>query len=188
MVLYITWLVIALTLVFLINVFCFNYEIWYSAVATFSIFTILFGLDAIIALIIHKMPSKYFQSDEKLYKVHKWEKKFYEGIGIKFWKDRIPEMGKLCNFRKDKIDNLSPEYIKKFLEETRYAEGLHIGMALIGFIILLIWPWKDLLYFSLPMAIINFTLQIPPYFVQRYNRPKLLTLYKFKTRKRAHAE
>lgn len=139
---------------------------------------IVFTIDAIVAYIIHKMPRKYFNPYSKKYKVWSFERKFYEAIGIRKWKDRIPEMGQLCDFKKDKIAEVdNNQYMFKFLEETCYAEVLHFLSAFLGFLVIFICPLKYVLCFSLPAALINFVLQILPAFIQRYLRPKLLKVY-----------
>lgn len=72
---------------------------------------------------------------------YKWERKFYEKIKIKKWKDHIPELGWLANFRKNKV--IEPNnniYVEKFLVECCYGETIHFLSLCLGFLILLIYP------------------------------------------------
>src|SRR5690554_5039492 len=89
----------------------------FSVISTVFIASfIVFLIDAVVAFIIHKMPNKWFNPYKKIYHVFEFERNFYESIGIKKWKDRIPEMGQLCDFKKDKIVDINNnDYIFKFL-------------------------------------------------------------------------
>ena len=138
--------------------------------ASVSNFSIIFILDAIIASIIHHLPRRMFDPFKKIYTISEKEKKILVFFGIRKWKDKIPEMGQLCDFKKDKLAKTEKEYLFTFLEETCYAEVIHIFMALIGFLDILIWPHKDILNFTLPLALVNFFINLPPIFIQRYNR------------------
>lgn len=150
----------------------------YIIVVVFISAVIAFLIDAIVAIIIHKLPKKWFNPYNKIYKVRNFERGFYENIGIKKWKDRVPEMGQLCNFKKDKIASINDnEYIYKFLQETCYAEVLHFLSAILGFAVIFVFPLKYMLYFPIPVAIVNCFLQILPIFIQRYTRPKLIKIY-----------
>lgn len=40
-------------------------------------------IDAVVALIIHKLPKKLMNPYKKIYKVFSWEKKFYHAFGIR---------------------------------------------------------------------------------------------------------
>lgn len=186
MVLYIILLVLSAVIPCVVNIiispYTHNYEIWYCIVAPVAIFAIIFTLDAIIAAIIHKINPKHFSYQKKCYTVSKKEKKFLEKIGIKKWKDKVPETGQVCNFKKDKLVSTDVDYLEKFIVETCYAETIHIAMSLIGFLIFIIWPIKDFLYFTLPMSLFNFFINIPSILIQRYNRPRLVSLYKYSLR------
>lgn len=146
---------------------------------------IIFGLDALIATLIHALPRKWFDPYNKIFHIYKWENKFLtNGMKIMKWKDKIPELGKLTtNFSKGSIDNTTPEYLYYFLVETCYAGCIHLFMALIGIIIIFINPIDLSICIMLPLVIINFVLNIPPILIQRLNRPKLLRIYELELRK-----
>ena len=81
-----------------------------------------------IAVLVRLLPKKLFSYKNKIFQVKKNERNFYLKIKIKDWKDKVPELGKLVNFSKDKIENPNDtKYIEKFLDETCYAEVLHIS-------------------------------------------------------------
>ena len=124
------------------------------------------------------LPKKVFNPFLKCYRIAKGERKFYEKIGIRKWKDRIPEAGQLfANFGKSEIlDTSNNEYIYKFMSETIYAELMHWLSALFSVFIIFI-DLSIALYVALPLIIGNVILNILPVMVQRYNRPKLMVLY-----------
>lgn len=164
--------------IFLTNLIFFtsvtNYTVGRLIFLIFFYFFSLAAIDAIVALIIHKLPAKWFNHNKKWFKVSKKERKFLEKLNIKKWKDVIPETGELCNFKKDKIYDINNnEYIEKFLTETCYAEVLHFLSGILGFVVCFIEP--EFFYFiALPEAIVNLYFQTLPVLVQRYTRVRLL--------------
>ena len=140
---------------------------------------VLVVIDAVCALFVrYCLPKKIFNPFLKIYKVGKNERKFYEKIGIRKWKDRIPEAGQLfANFGKSEIaDTNNNEYVYKFMSETIYAEIMHWLSALFSFLIIFI-DLRLALTVALPLVIGNMILNLMPVLVQRYNRPKLMVLY-----------
>lgn len=139
---------------------------------------VVFLIDAFLAFIVNQLPSKWFNYKYKRFHIFKWERSFYEKIQIKKWKDKVPELGWLANFRKNKVakpnDN---EYIEKFLEECCYGEIVHITSIFLGFLIILIKP-ELFLYFGLPVGIGNAIIHYLSYAILRYTRPKLMVLHK----------
>jgi len=140
---------------------------------------VLVAIDAVCALFVrYCLPKKVFNPFLKIYNVGKNERKFYERIGIRKWKDKIPEAGQLfANFAKTEIaDTNNNEYVYKFMSETIYAEIMHWLSALFSFLIIFI-DLKLALTVGLPLVVGNMILNLMPVLVQRYNRPKLMVLY-----------
>ena len=182
---YITIIIVSLIALFTINIFVLeNMKIIYVFAWEMAGFFAVVGVDIIVAVIIHALPRKLMNPFYKRYKVFKWEKSFYEHIGIKKWKDYIPETGaQLCNLGKSKVDKKSDnEYLYMFLEETIYAEIMHFISAFLGLGLIFVFPNKLMFSMMRPIMVINFLLQLPPAFIQRYNRPRLLKLYEFNKR------
>ncbi|HBF44071.1 MAG TPA: hypothetical protein DDW16_00220 [Clostridiales bacterium] len=145
---------------------------------------VIFSMDGLVALLVKMLPEKWFKKNGKIFKIFKWEKGFYQKIGIKKWKDKIPEWGKLANFSKRKLINpTNNEYVSKFIVESKYGEVIHFSSIFVGFLVIFILPLKVCLYVGLPVGIINALLNCPSLFILRYNRPKLETLYKLNMRK-----
>ena len=140
---------------------------------------VLVVIDAVCALFVrYCLPKKVFNPFLKVYNVGKKERKFYERIGIRKWKDRIPEAGQLfANFAKTEIADMNNnEYVYKFMSETIYAELMHWLSMIFSFLIIFI-DLSISLYVALPLVIGNMILNLMPVLVQRYNRPKLMVLY-----------
>ena len=91
-------------------------------------------IDAVIAAIVHAIPEKNINPFKKYYQTSKKERVFYENLGVRKWKDIIPESGKyLCHFSKSSVEQPNNnEYVLKFLRETCYAEVMHITSIFLG--------------------------------------------------------
>ena len=155
------------------------------------LFTALaFGLDALIAIAVRKLPEGAVDPRRRIYRVAKWEKKLYKKLGIVSWKDKIPEAGGLLvGFQKSRVlDFHDNAYLLTFMRESVYAEIMHVLSAVAGFALptLCVLPrlWSlavpDVrwgLRVALPVALVNFVLQVLPVMVQRYVRPQLMRVY-----------
>ena len=133
------------------------------------------------------MPKKIAQHDKKIFTVSAKEKKFYEKLKIRKWKDKVPEIGHFTGFRKNKIsDPKSVEYVERFLMEACYGEVGHFLSLFFGFLVLLLFPiHKSWLAISIAVAIVNAMLNIPPILVLRYNSYKLEVLLASNIKKQA---
>lgn len=181
MTLYISIIGIAIILMFSISVLA-NITA-YSVIATLVLIlgavVAVIAVDGLFAYLVHKMPESWFSIDKKFYSVSNGERKFYEKIQIKKWKDKILELGGLGGFSKKNIQsNPDKEYFKRFLIESNKGVVTHIIGAFAGFSIILLFPQNCILYITLPVSIINFFMNLPSLFILRYNTPKLLVCYK----------
>ena len=146
------------------------------------------AIDAIIAALVRLIPAKAFNPQKPPFRVLPGERRFCVKLGIRRWKDKIPETGGLlCHFSKKEIaarhDN---RYLLQFIAETCYAELMHLISIPAGFLICLAAPLFDFPYlswFALPVAAVNAVLQLLPALVQRYVRPFLLHAYAYNERK-----
>ena len=71
------------------------------ATALLTLFVII--LDGIQAFIIRRLPSKWFDDSHKCYDALKKERRIYDFLGIKFWKDYVMELGGFTDFHKIKL-------------------------------------------------------------------------------------
>lgn len=137
----------------------------------------------LVAAVSRCLPKKCANYEKKIFTVSAKEKKFYEKIYIRKWKEKIPEIGHFTGFRKNKIaDPKSEEYLQRFLMEICYGEIGHFFGLFFGFAIMLFFPFFDMkdLFFIITscIAAINILLTLPTIFVLRYNSYKLSVLLK----------
>ena len=121
MVFYLIVIFITMASTCLLNIF-FNpmHEVWWVyLVATVAFAALAFIMDALVAIIIRKLPEKYFQKDKGIFHTSEKEISFYRAIGVQKWKDFIPELGGFTNFHKDKLVNpFDNEYIGRYILEA----------------------------------------------------------------------
>lgn len=165
-----------------------NFILLFGLVAIGVVFEIL--VDGLVATIARLMPAKFADHTKKIYQVSAKEKKFYEKLKIRLWKDKIPEIGHFTGFRKNKLaDPQSVEYVERFLLESCYGELGHFFSLFLGFTVLLLYPLSDVWFaLAIPVAIVNFFLNLPSLLVLRYNSYKLSVLRKSLLKKQQRAK
>ncbi len=159
-----------------------SFQVGYLETLGFTALAILIIMliDGIVASVARLLPAKFADRTKKCFIVSAKEKKAYEKMKIRRWKEWIPEIGHLTGFRKNKIeDPKSLEYLDRFLLECCYGEMGHFWSVILGFSVLLFFPlthtWWAL---SLFVALVNGALNLLPIFVLRYNSYKLEILRK----------
>ncbi len=145
------------------------------------------AVDGLVATIARLLPKKCANHEYRIFTVSAKEKKFYEKLKIRKWKDKVPEIGHFTGFRKNKIaDPKSVEYLDRFLLEACYGEIGHFFSLFFGFAIVLFFPLhRAWLAISLPVSIINIFFNVPSVFILRYNSYKLEILRKSNLKKQA---
>lgn len=182
MVLYLSIIFVAMTIIAVCNIF-FN-----PMVANISpLWTILTVVLAVIVEvvinlaaegIIHIMPNKWFDENSH-FKTSDKERKFYDKIKIKKWKDKVWELGAVGGFSKKKmVDPNSSEYLKRFVVECNKGFVGHVITLPLSFLILLFPLPKYWFCIGLPVAIVSVFLNTLPAMILRYNLPKLQIAYK----------
>lgn len=163
------------------------YETSYLQTLGFTALAIILIIlvDGMVATVARLLPKRFAEHTKKHFTVSMEEKKLYEKLKIRLWKDKIPEIGHFTRFRKNKIvDPKNVAYIERFLLECCYGQIGHFWSVIFGFIILLFYPlthtWVSL---SLPVAIVNGVLNLLPICVLRYNVYKLKILLKTNLKK-----
>ena len=152
---------------------------WNLGLTTLATLAVIL-VDGLTAGLARISPKKVAQHDGKIYTVSAKEKQFYEKLKIRDWKEKLPEIGHLTGFRKNKIaDPKSIEYLERFLLEICYGELGHFASLFTGFLIVCVYPFSSLwIAVSIPVAIINLILNLPFLFVLRYNSYKMEILRK----------
>lgn len=191
MVLYVSTIIFSMIIIVILNYFLylpiFEFRLSYIIIAVVVMTVCEILVDLLFALIVRRfLPSKWFSADKKCFMAKKWERKIYEKLGIKYWKDKVIELGALSGFRKNKIlDPYSPEYVKRYIIEANYGIGVHVADIIFGALIVFIYPLKYWHCFALPVFLVNFVLNLLPIFILRYNLPKLHRLYWFSIKKQS---
>jgi glycosyl-4,4'-diaponeurosporenoate acyltransferase len=140
-------------------------------------------LDIVIWLLIHlsavrialRRSDDVFRLDKSLYRVRSWEASVYETLfQIKRWKHYLPDAGttQRLGFSKAQLQSKDPQYLERFVVETRRAEYSHyLQMIPAPLFFLFNEPWVGGL-----MIVYAVVVNLPCIITQRYNRPKLIRL------------
>lgn len=167
-------------------------EPWYYYLYWTAIFTIgALLVDAVVAILIRRLPEDYFTPENKFFQTSKKEMIFYRKIGINKWKDKVPELGQFTGFRKNEFTSPNdPKYLERFILESCYGVAIHFWSAPASFIILLLDYRIFLgttnyifLTIGLPVAIVNAILIFLPYMVLKNNLYRLNNIYSSLKRK-----
>ena len=187
--LYLTVICVAMLIISVVNIL-FGTASWYNIIIAVILCTALqFALDGALAILINKMPDRWFGVDHPLYKVSDKEKRFYQKIKVRSWKDKVWELGGLGGFsKKSLLDPNSPEYIEKFIIECNKGVLTHRLSYPIGFLPMLFIPNICAWTIACPVAVVNLFLNILPTIVLRYNTPKLKALLQRMQRKSADSK
>ena len=147
-------------------------------------------VDGFTAAVCRLLPARCVDPDKKIFQVSAKEKKFYEKLKIRKWKDRVPEIGHLTGFRKNKIaDPKSVEYLDRFLLEACYGELGHVTSLFTSFLILFLFPISPFwLPVSIPVAVVSLLMNLPSLFILRYNSYKLRILRSSTLKKQRQAQ
>ena len=119
------------------------------------------------------LPRRWFHPDRFPYRSFAWERdgRIYEKIGIRVWKDKLPDMSKVVHnmYRKEVNPRPNAENLERLIQETCVAEMVHYVLILLSLAVIKIWEgawgwvaWGLCILGNLPFSLI-----------QRFNRPRL---------------
>lgn len=122
------------------------------------------------------LPRRWFRGDAFPFRSFGWERdgQIYRKIGIHRWKDKVPDMSKICGdmVRKEVASRPTAESLETLVAESCVAECVHFFLILLSLAVLAIYPgaggwivWGLCVLGNLPFMLI-----------QRYNRPRLLKM------------
>jgi len=182
--LYLSTIGAAMLVISIFNII-FDTAAWYYVIIAVVWCTALqFAFDGSIAIIINKMPNKWFGVNNPWYRVSKNETQLYKKLNVRVWKDKVWELGGLGGFSKKSLkepDNA--DYIETFIIECNKGVLTHRLSYPIGFLAMLTLPKVCAFSIALPVAVVNLYLNILPTIVLRYNTPMLISLLKRLERK-----
>ena len=111
----------------------------------------------------------------KLYRIEK-EGQIYKKIGIHHWQNKVPDMSKV--FPKlmppKKMVATDKDSLIRMIQETCTAELTHIVLCLTGLYCIKLWPGAG----GIVLTMLNTLGNMIFILIQRYNRPRLVRLYK----------
>lgn len=175
--LYLSTITTAIVIISAANILFHTAQWYYVILAVVWCTALQFALDALIALLINKMPDRWFETDSAFFCVTETEKKLYQKLNVRQWKDKVWELGGLGGFSKKNLkEPNNPQHIKKFILECNKGVVTHRLSYPIGFLAMLTLLNPCSYTIALPVAIINLYLNILPTIVLRYNTPKLKAL------------
>ena len=175
--LYLTIIGVAMTLIAGINIACGVASPLYAAVAVVFCVVLQIILDSLAALAIRLTPDRLYPAESPRYRVSGWEKKLYLKLGVRAWKDHIPDLGGIGGFSKKRLQSPDdPAYIEKYVIECHKGVLTHRLCYPLGLLVMLTLPGLCALTIGLPVAVINLMLNALPTRALRYNTPMLLRM------------
>ena len=129
------------------------------------------------------LPRAHFDPQKFPYRSADWENggKVYEKLGIKHWKDRLPDMSKIMpDMVKKKMSAVKSQGMDVLIAETCVAECVALMLLSLG--IFFFWRGAWAVVFWL---VYNLLGNLPFIIIQRYNRPRLVMLEQRRKRRAA---
>jgi glycosyl-4,4'-diaponeurosporenoate acyltransferase len=129
---------------------------------------------AVVGYAAHRLPLRRLDHDAPFMRLRTWERggRVYERLGIRRWKDRLPEFGAV--FRggasKRSLPSRDTAHLTRFAAETRRAEIVHWAIPLVTPLFVL---WNPAWLVGV-MVVYAAVANAPCLIVQRYNRGRLL--------------
>lgn len=131
------------------------------------------------------LPRAHFDPQKFPYRSADWENggKVYEKLGIKHWKDRLPDMSKIMpDMVRKKMSAVKSQGMDVLIAETCVAECVHWALILLSLGIFFFWRGAWAVVFWL---VYNLLGNLPFIIIQRYNRPRLVMLEQRRKRRAA---
>ena len=153
-------------------------EVLPKPVYLFLRFASLVGTIGIPAFFVgEKLPREKMDPEAFPFKLYGWEKegRFYEKLGIQYWKNKTPDMSKYIKRAFAKQGNLlrDPQHLRKLVQETCAAELLHLILICLSPLFAILMDEYGIL--AMVLYIIGNLISL---IIQRYNRPRILKLVK----------
>ena len=138
---------------------------------------ILLATDLLVVGAMRLLPKRLYNPFAKFYQTRPWQTNACLALGVRRWKDKVPELGKIGGFSKDHIDSLNPDYLYHFLQEAAFGEAEHLVSAMMSWTIFFI-PMPYRLTVGIPYCVLNIVLNMMSAMIKRYLRPKMMAVYR----------
>lgn len=123
------------------------------------------------------LPRRIFSGYRFPFRPFKREKNglIYERLKVRKWKDKVPDMSKLFPsfMLKKSIDRDFSKKLPALISETCIAEFVHANLAVLGFKCMELWEG----FGGFTVSVLYFFGNLAFVVIQRYNRPRLVSLY-----------
>ena len=126
------------------------------------------------------LPKKWFHFDRAPFCAFAWEKagRVYTKLGIHHWQSRVPDMSRFFPelMPAKSLDRLPDQTgLLTMIQETCVAEAVHVVLCLFGIACLWLWPgFGGTAVYAVYVLLGN----LPFILIQRYNRPRLVRMYR----------
>ena len=135
-----------------------------------------FALGVLAHYIGEALPRRWFTETRFPFRCFRFEREgeIYAALGIKRWKNRLPDMSRyMKDMLPKRVDRkASSAQVENLIRETCVAEFIHGLLAVLSFGVCFAWKRKT----GLIVAMLGVIGNIPFILIQRYNRPHLLRL------------
>lgn len=132
------------------------------------------GWSGVVGWSAHRLPPAALSRERWLTRIRPWERdgRTWERLGVRRWKDRLPEAGDLFvgGMSKRSLPGRSPDDLARFAAETRRAELVHWTIPLVLPLFALFNPPVLLAAMGAYAVLAN----VPCIVVQRFNRARIL--------------
>ncbi|MBQ8859312.1 MAG: hypothetical protein IJ012_05925 [Clostridia bacterium] len=175
--LYLSTIGIAMLVISALNIAFGVGSFYYVVIAVLWCTVLQVALDGLIAILINKLPDRWFGVDNPLYRVTAPERELYKALRVRRWKDKVWELGWLGGFSKKALAAPNdPKYVEKFIIECNKGVLTHRLSYPIGFLAMLTLSHPLSFTIALPVAVVNVYLSVLPTIVLRHNTPMLLAV------------
>lgn len=180
----IDWQVMVMYLILMLSVFMLMYtkgdsflhDVLPTPIYLFVRFASIVGTLGVPAFFLgEKLPRSIFKPECFPYRSFSWENEgqIYEKIGIRYWKNRTPDMSKYLRRAFAKQGNFlrDPDHLRRLVQETCSAEFVHWVLVFVSplFVVLM----DDLGWLSMVLYILGNLVSVV---IQRYNRPRIMKI------------
>lgn len=124
-------------------------------------------------------PAKWMRYERFPFRLFQFERngEIYKYLGVRKWQNKLPDMSKIFPqlMPSKKLDTVvTIENTERMIQETCIAELTHSLLCVMGFGCVLLWKGFGGWIISILYLVGNLPFNI----IQRYNRPKLVRLFK----------
>lgn len=154
------------------------------AFSTFTTIVLFFAIWAtvplLLALVCLLIPDRAFDPTRFFWRAHAWEREgrvYEDAFRVRRWKHLLPDGGgvwKKRGYKKRNLSDYSEENLRRFLVETSRGELTH-WLGITPFWVFGLFAPGSVVWIMLIYALV---VNLPCIIAQRYNRPRVLALYR----------